>query len=262
MFWHLLLAIFLTPAAFCAAGFIMAFLFGLSFAPALSSDYIPTKDADLDAWATNFDTVITAAPTSYGLIAGQATAFHTLRLAFTNALATAVNPATRTPVTVALKDTARAQAVALARQLGQVAQRYPSITDGLLASAGLTVRDPIPSPIPAPVSTPVMSLLSSDSLSHVLRYHDSILANPRGKPPGAVAMQLFAKVGPGAPADISDCVFIGQFSKMPAVAGGGGSVFQFDPTDAGKTIYYLSRWVTATGKLGPTSAQFAATLPA
>lgn len=218
-------------------------------------DYIPKTDADLDTWATNFDTVITAAPTDYGLVAGDATAFHTLRLAYTNALAAAVNPATRTPVTVAAKDTARNSMVAAARQYARIAQAYPAITNELLADAGLTVRDAIPSPIPAPVTNPILSMMQTASLQHTLRFRDSVLVNPRSKPPGAVALQLYVKTTVGAPTDVADCTFVGQYSRMPAVV-------SFDGADAGKLAQYLARWVTAKGLTGPVSPVFSATIPA
>lgn len=221
----------------------------------MPQDYIPKRDADLDTWATNFDTVITAAPTDYGLVAGDATAFNTLRLAFTNALAAATNPGTRTPVTVAAKDTARNAMVQLARQYARIAQAYPAITDELLSEAGLTVRDPIPSPIPAPVTTPILSLMQSASLEHTLRFRDSVLVNPRSKPPGAIALQLYVKLTTGAPTDVNDCTFVGQYSRMPAVV-------NYDGADAGKLAQYLARWVTAKGLTGPVSPVFSATIPA
>ena len=218
-------------------------------------DYIPSKDSDLVGWSQNFADVITAAPTDYGLIAGQASAYDTLNTAYADAYAAAINPGTRTPVTVAAKDTARNELVASARSLAQVARRYPGITNELLSDAGLTVPDPIPSPVPAPVTQPVLSLLSSSSLKNTLRFKDSVLANPRSKPQGVVSMQLFQLIGLTPPSDISECKFVGNFSRMPAEVNYSGD-------DALKNAYYLARWVNAKGQVGPQSALFSQTIAA
>ena len=218
-------------------------------------DYIPTKDADFLNWSANFAAVITANPTDYALDAGQASAYTTLDGAFATAYAAAINPGTRTPVTVAAKDTARNAAVASARQLGQIARKYPGITNELLAEAGLTVPDPIPSPIPARVTTPVLTLQQSTSLTQVIKFKDSALVNPRSKPFGATQMQLYRKIGATPPASIADCVFVGNYSRSPITVSFGGA-------DAGDNAYYISRWITARGLEGPPSDQLVATIAA
>ncbi len=219
------------------------------------SDYIPAKDADLVNWSANFSAVITANPADYGLDAGQASAYATLDANYAAAYTAATDPATRTIVTVAAKVTARATLVASARQLAQIAQKYPAITPTLLANAGLTVRNTVPSPIPAPTTWPILSLMSSSSLQQVVRYKDSALIQPRGLPFGSVAIQLFVLVGATPPASIADCKFVGQFSKMPMTV-------DFASGDAGKSANYLARYVTKTGLTGPTSPGLSATVPA
>lgn len=218
-------------------------------------DYIPSSDAALLAWSANFDTIITANPTDYGLIAGQATAYDVLNDAYAAAYAAAVNPGTRTPVTVAAKDVARANLVASARQLAQIARKYPGITNDLLSDAGLTVPDPIPSPIPAPTTVPVLSLIASGSLSQVLRFRDSVLSNPRSKPDGVTSLQLFVKIGTEAPASPADCTFVGNFSRMPMTV-------SFDGADALKNAYYIARWINAKGQTGPQSDVLTVTIAA
>jgi len=210
-------------------------------------DYIPQKDADLDAWAANFSAVITATPTAYGLVAGQAVAFDTLTTEFTAALLDATNPATRTSVTVAAKDAKRLTLVASARSLGQIAQAFPAITDALLATAGLTVPDPVITPIPAPTSQVVLSIGAIQPGVLTVPYHDSIIVNPRSKPFGAVAIQLGRKTGAGAPANFAACDFIGQFSRSPMA-------IDTSSLAAGTITHYIARWVTAKGLVGPDSA--------
>lgn len=219
----------------------------------MSRDYIPPRQADLLAWALNASTIITATPTDYGLDAGQASAFATLVTDYDNALAAATDPGTRTSVTVAAKDTARNLLIASARQLAQIAQGYPGITDELLSAAGFTVRDPVPSPIPLPTTVPVLSLIAAGVQSHTLRYTDSVLVNPRGKPPGVIGLQLFCKVDVASPAGPDATTFKQLGTRMPVTA-------LFDAADKGKTAYYYARWYTAKGLLGPWSDLFSATV--
>lgn len=218
-------------------------------------DYIPATDAGLLAWSTNFNTVITADEAAYGLTPGQSAAYGALHTAFESALTAATDPGTRTPVTVAAKDSARTDLVASARQLAQIAQTYPGITPALLAEAGLTVPDPIPTPIPPPASQPVISLVSSTPLTHRLRFRDSILSNPRSKPPGAIGMELYAKIGTTPPASIADCNYMGLFTRIPVQ-------LSFDGADALKNAYYIARWVNAKGQPGANSATLTVTIAA
>ena len=53
--------------------------------------FIPAREADLVAWSTNFNTLISATPTAFGLVAAQATAYATLNTAFDTAYNTIKN---------------------------------------------------------------------------------------------------------------------------------------------------------------------------
>lgn len=220
-----------------------------------ATDFIPPKDADLSAWATNFSTVITASPATYGLVAGQATTFATLKTAFVSALATATNPGTRTPAAIAAKDSARSAMVANARVLARIAQGTPGITPTQLSNAGLTVRNTVPTPIPAPTTKPVLGLERNLSQALVLRMRDESTPTSRAKPFGAVAAQVYASVGVAPPATPLDGTFKGPASRIP---------FQvdFDSADVGKTAYIYARWVTAKGLTGPWSDVLAVTVTA
>ena len=84
-----------------------------------STDFLPARDQDLNAWATNFDALITATPTAYGLVALDASDFHAIRLDYSNKLALATDPKTRTKVAVTNKNVAKAALVAAARALAR-----------------------------------------------------------------------------------------------------------------------------------------------
>ena len=235
---------------------LVAFLLCLLIrvAPAYG-DYIPAKDLDADSWFQNFNAQITANPTTYGLVAGDATAFDPLADAFSNALTVALTPSTRTKVTVAAKDSARAAVTAAARQLAAKVQAYPSITPTLLADLGLTVRDVGPTPISAPATQPILGIQSIGTASAVLRFVDELTPDSRRKPAGVIAMQLFMKTGPTPPTGPDDAEFVGPATKNP-------HLLDFSGITAGTNVWLVGRWQTRTGLTGPMSSAIQTTVAA
>ena len=77
--------------------------------------YLPAREAELGQWVTNFSTLISASPGTYGLVAGDASTIATYSSAFTSALAVVNNPATKTRATVAAKDGAKAAMLDIVR---------------------------------------------------------------------------------------------------------------------------------------------------
>ncbi len=66
-------------------------------------DYVPTTQSKQSAWAQNFSAQINASPGAYALSAADATTIANAANDYSNAYTTAVNPPTRTPVTVEQK---------------------------------------------------------------------------------------------------------------------------------------------------------------
>ena len=209
--------------------------------------YMPTTDAALDAFAINMDTLITATPTAYGLVAGQATTFDTASDDFTAKLATATNPSTRTSVTVAAKNVSRAALKALIQNYMAIIQGYPSITNGLLAGLGFTVRQTVPTPIGPPTSAPVVTIQSSSSYALNGRFSDENTPDLRARPFGAIGAQIYTKVGGTAPTGPEQCTFK-QFQTRQPMA------LQFTGPDAGETCWVFARWQNRRGEAGPWSA--------
>ena len=209
--------------------------------------YMPTQDADLDAFAQNMNTLITANPTNYGLIAGQATTFDTAADLFTSTLATATNPSTRTSVTVAAKNSARAALKTLIQNYMAIIQAYPAITNPLLSGLGLTVRDTVPTPIPAPTSAPILSFQSSSSFAIFGNISDENTPDLRARPFGAIGAEIWVKVGVAAPASPAETAFKQLTTRQPTVV-------QFTGGDAGETCYAYARWINRRGEPGPWSA--------
>lgn len=219
------------------------------------SDYIPSKDEDLRAWANNFQTKLAAAPSTYGADSYAATDVTAAYTAFAAALTAATNPSTRTASTVQTKDDKRANLVTQLRKWSAVAQSFPAITPTNLQDLGLTVRDTTPAPVPAPSTQPVVSIEKYLPNQHQLRIVDSATPTSRAKPAGAKFAEVYVKRGTTPPASIADCTFAGPASRFLFSA-------SHPPADAGKTAYYLTRWINAKGEPGPVSGLVSATIAA
>jgi hypothetical protein len=219
------------------------------------SDFIPPTDAGFADWSTTFESGIDTEYATYGLTSGQATAYTTLDTAFQTAYALTINPATRTPVTIANKDSAKASAIANARALALIINAFPATTNGGRATLGLTPRGSGPTPIPAPVTKPITIIVGYNPLGHVLQIRDESTPTSNAKPFGAISCQVWGKVGPVAPIDISECRALGVYTKRFLE-------LTFDGADAGKQMFYICRWQTRRGLVGPQSDLASATIPA
>lgn len=211
-----------------------------------SADYIPAGDADFQAWAQNFSTKITATPTAYGLIAGQATTFAGLLVTYIAALASATNPGTRTSVTVAAKDTARANLQANARLLVNIVQGTSTVTPTQKTDLGITVRKTTRTPIPPPATRPLQTVVRSNGPVLDFRINDELTPDSRAFPFGAPLCQVFLKLGASPGTDVT------TYELLATV---GRSVVALDVTDVaeGAIMNFISRFINRRGEPGPQS---------
>lgn len=221
----------------------------------MSTSFLPNRDQDLDAWSSNFDTRITATPTAFGITAADATSFHGLAADFSAKLAAAVNPSTRTKVTVQAKNISRAALRAKARSLAKVINAYPPITNAQRADLGLTVRDSVPSPIPAPATQPVVNIEGSGGGVSLLRLADETAPLRKAKPQGVFGALIYTKIDGPAPVTPDDAKFSGVATKTTHTV-------SLPDGSAGKTLYVLAQWINERGENGPTSVVASAMIAA
>ncbi len=216
-------------------------------------DYVPTRDADLLGFAENFSTKITATPTAYGLVAAQATAFATLFNAFGDAMRTLNDPMTRGTYYVAAKNNARDSLVDGAggiRQLANLVQAHPDITDLQLIDLRLTVRDRQPTPVPQPSTAPTIHIGDRYGRTVELRLEDSLNPNSRARPAGVAGAMVYSWVGANPPEDFTTWKCEGNFTRTEIE-------ITFPLTVAPSTqVWFTAQWYNPRGETGP------ATLPA
>lgn len=210
--------------------------------------YIPAKDTDLDAWAANFSTLITASPGTYGLVAADATAIAAIVATWHAAYLLITSPTTKTATTVAAKDTAKINLLATVRPYSIQVSLNAGVSPSNKTALGVSARTSVPTPIPAPTTSPAISITAALPQQHVLRYRDETSSpSVKSKPYGAIACQIFALAsGTNAP-DLSSLMYKTQETKSP-------TLIEWQAGDVGKTAWYAGRWVTRKGLEGPFSA--------
>lgn len=209
--------------------------------------YIPSKLASLGLWATNFSSLITASPTTYGLTAPNASAISSAVSPFTAALAVSTNLSTRTRATVAATQSAKAAMLAVVRPFAQTVSRNSGVTPEHKAALGVNTRTNTPSPIPAPSTNPIISVISAAPLEQTVRASDSTTPDKRAKPFGALGMLLYGKASLTPITNIDELPVVQIVTKQPIKVA-------FDSADRGKTMYYYGRWYNRKGQLGPASS--------
>lgn len=212
--------------------------------------YIPSTDGDFSTWSNNFSALITAAPTSYGLTASDGSALAALVTTWNAAYAAALSGATRGPFSVNVKDTARANLTARARQLQAIIQANPGVTDSQKTALGLTVRKTLPTPIPAPTTSPLLQFIAATPLQHTLRFSDQATPALRAKPFGVLSLQLYVSVPGGLPPTGPGPNSL-VYTKNPIAV-------NFADANVGQVATYAAAWITRTGLLGPISTQIQA----
>lgn len=218
-------------------------------------NYLPLGDAPLQAWALNFSTLLTAAPATYGLLAGDAVIVAGLYATYAADLIAATDPTTRTPVTVAAKDVAKISLVASLRGYSVTVSRNPAVLDADKVAIGVTVRDLSPTRIPPPATAPLLACVGSLAMEVHLQIVDTTTPLLKTRPPGTVGCELWGTVGTVPPVGPTAT----NYQKLQTRCDG---KLTFDAGDVGKTLYLYGRWINPRGEPGPWSARLDATIAA
>jgi hypothetical protein len=220
-----------------------------------SITFFPSRDDALLAWSLNFKTLITAAPTTYGLTAPLATAYGTLHTAYATTLSAATDPSTRTKSTVAAKNTARTNLKNNARLLANLVNGTASVTDAQKIELGLNVRA-TPTPIPPPSNAPAIEVVSVSGWTAKIRLKNTESSGSRGKPVGVLGANVFSHVGATPPSDIGAWKFEGGTGRVTKV-----DVVFPNTLAAGTTVWLTAFWFNGRKQSGPACAPVSCNLP-
>lgn len=208
--------------------------------------YIPPRDGDFNTWLENFSVYINVNYSALGVSPSDASTIAAMTAAWDTAYTAAIAGSTRGPMTVAAKDTARANAQYFARLLAININNNPSITNDQKVALGITVRKTTKTPVPTPTTSPILTFIAATPLQHTLRFADQLTPASRARPFGATALELRVFVGivPPTPESLATYVLTGTKNPLPV---------NFDNGMQGKSAYYLGFWRTQTALYGPAS---------
>jgi hypothetical protein len=212
----------------------------------MSRNFLPSADAQLLAWSVNFNTLIVATPTAFGLTAAQATAYTGRHDAYASAYQTAFDPNTRTGPAIEAKDLAKKALDAEARELVRIVQAFPSLTDDQRRSLKITVRKSR-TPTPAPSVRPGMDLISVSMRTVTVHIHDSASIAKRGKPAGALGAKVYTFVGSDYPSDPTLWDYQGDTTRAKH------EITFPDSVPSGAQVWVCAAWYNRKGETGPAS---------
>jgi hypothetical protein len=151
------------------------------------------------------------------------------------------------------KDDAMDALEAADRVLVNQTQVASGTTDEDRKAMQLTTSSASRTSVGPPTSRPVLTIDTSQRLRHTVSFTDEATPGRRAKPAGVFGCELWHKIGGTAPLDQKECLPLGTDTASPYLA-------EYDGTEAGKTIYYMGRWVSTRGEYGPWSTVTTATV--
>lgn len=212
----------------------------------MGNSYIPAQEANALEWMQTFAAGISANVNTYMLSNADATAITNAVEAFATARAVAIDPVTRSPVNVNLKDTARNSAEQICRQYATVIKYNAGISDADKIAIGVRPVNHSREPIPPPTSSPLLNVLGATPGSQTVRYADTNTPDSAAKPFNAACLQLFVAIGAEPVFNADTAQFYGTFTRNPVAVG-------FAEEDDGKVATFFGRWATRKGEVGPWS---------
>jgi hypothetical protein len=218
-----------------------------------TSDYIPRADADFDAWLKNFVDYVAANAADLGLTPAQVTSAQTVRADWGVKYPASTTAQAAANSAVQGKTDSRSGAEVFVRSLVGSIQANSAVTDAQRQALGITVRSASRTATGPPTSRPVATIDTSQRLRHTINFSDESTPNSRAKPDGVQGCEIWMKVGDPAPAGPNDVHYVALDTRTPYVT-------EFDAADAGKTAYYMLRWISTRGETGPWSATVSGTI--
>lgn len=210
----------------------------------MAHNYLPSADAELLAWSTNFIGLIETGFATYGLTSAQATAYRAAHDTYAGAYQAAYDPNTRTRPVIEGKAVAKRALATLARELVRIAQAFPEMTDELRRSLNITVPK-ARSPIPAPTARPVAEIVSVAAWTVTAYVHDT--TSDRDKPEGVIGAKLYTFVGETYPSDPSEWEYQGDFTRRRC------EITLPNTVAAGSRVWVCAAWYNRKGETGPAS---------
>jgi len=222
----------------------------------MATDYIPSGDAEFEAWQQNFSAFLSdgANQTRLNLKPVDLTPVETPQVKWTQDYPAHLGAQNAALVASANKNTARGDYEPAIRAFVAVLQRNPNLTDADRVALQITVPTATRQAVPTPTSYPVPTIDFGQRLTHSISFRDQNTPASKAKPDGARGAQIYLVIGGPMPTSPDAFTFIATDTKAPYV-------YHFEMADIGKTVYYRLRWENTTGATGPWSEIVSAVVP-
>lgn len=217
------------------------------------SDFIPSGDADFNTWQANFINNLNEHKGDFGLTTADLTGITEAQGEWTSAYEAHTAAKAAADGATQAKRAAREAYEAALRSMAKRVQSSAGTTDQHRAQLGLKVQHGTRVSAGVPETRPVAQVDTSQRLRHTISFADENTPNSRAKPAGVMGCEIWSKIGDPAPSDPSQLHFLGLDTSTPYMV-------QFGGEDAGKTAYYMLRWVNTKGEQGPWSQTIGATI--
>lgn len=214
--------------------------------------YIGTE-LELATGSLNLAAVAGVDPVTWGTTAGEMTNYQVLANAFNTALDIALAPATRTRVTVEIKNTQKKALRSATVRLSRIISASTSVTNAMLIEVGLNPRV-TPQPRPVPQLAPAVDIILVTGRLLKGRVHSAEVEARRAKPFGATGANIFSYVGPIPAVDPREYHFEGMTTRPNFEVNFPNTV------PSGATVWISACWVSARGQIGIASTPISFTL--
>ncbi len=223
--------------------------------PRRKKPYLPDSDVGKSAWMQRFITQIERDPKHFGFDDEQIFEYvqRTIRT-FIEAATVTAHKAGRSQEAVVRKNNARAEAVAMCRDIAMRLKHDPTITDAQLRSLGIRTDDAhaeiasLPGgEMPGTLKYPRLVVLRSPNGSHVVRYLDA-MSKSKAKPKGVSHLLLFGAIGEKPNMLRTHARLLGAYTKRPFEVHYPGCC-----GIEGMYVTYYARWLTTRGEMSPWS---------
>lgn len=216
-------------------------------------DYIPGSDAEFHTWQQNFITNLAANKTEFGITDTDLAPLNDAQGEWSAAYTGNISAQSAAQSAQQTKMEARRAFESALRAMARRVQGHESTSNKHRVSLGLNPQTQSRTATGVPETRPVAQVDTSQRLRHTIKFTDEATPNSRAKPEGAMGCEIWVKVGDPAPTDPDQLRFLGLDTSTPYVA-------EYSGADAGKTAYYMLRWVNSKGEQGPWSQTVSATI--
>lgn len=217
-------------------------------------NFIPGPDGEFDTFLKSFNDAVTGDPGGFGLGTADVTLIQATYSAWVLAFQNHKDTQLKAVQATATKEKCHDEAEAAVRSLVKKINGNPEVDNALRAKAALPPHDLVKTAASAPDTRPIGRLEAKGHYTLVLHFVDEMTPQQNAKPHGVHACEIRIFVGTAPPADESAYTFLAHDTRTPYTD-------VHPASDAGKTAYYMVRWLNTKLEPGPWGDVISAKIP-